>query len=70
MGADADLVAFDPDAAFTVDPSALHHRNPVTPYAGMTLRGVVRSTWVRGEVVDGETPHGTLLERPHGGGSR
>ena len=70
VGRDADLVAFDPDAGFTVDPYALRHRNPLSPYAGMTLRGVVRSTWVRGEVVDGETPHGTLLERPHGGGSR
>ena len=52
VGRDADLVAFDPDALFTVDPYALHHRNPVTPYAGMTLRGVVRSTWLRGEPVD------------------
>ena len=41
MGADADLVAFDPDATFVVDPAGLHHRHPVTPYAGRTLRGVV-----------------------------
>ena len=37
-----------PDEAFTVDAAALHHNNPVTPYAGRTLAGVVRSTWLRG----------------------
>ena len=26
----------------------LHHRNPVTPYAGRELTGVVRRTWLRG----------------------
>jgi allantoinase len=50
VGADADLVAFDPEDTFTVDPHALHHRNPVTPYAGKTLHGVVRTTWLRGLV--------------------
>ena len=48
VGNDADLVAFDPDATFTVTPSDLHHRHPVTPYEGRTLTGVVRSTWLRG----------------------
>jgi allantoinase len=62
-GAQADLVAFDPDATWVVQPAALHHRNPVTPYAGRTLHGVVRTTWLRGEVVDGVTPRGNLLTR-------
>ncbi|GAA1027406.1 allantoinase AllB [Virgisporangium ochraceum] len=48
VGADADLVAFDPDGSFEVDPARLHHRHPVTPYAGARLSGTVRSTWVRG----------------------
>ncbi|MBB0233048.1 amidohydrolase family protein, partial [Streptomyces calidiresistens] len=47
-GRDADLVALDPEATFTVDPAALHHRNPVTAWAGRTLYGVVRRTWLRG----------------------
>ena len=59
----ADLVAFAPDASFTVDPAALHHRNPVTPYAGQTLTGVVRATWLRGRAVTGDTPHGRFLTR-------
>ncbi|UQU67067.1 allantoinase AllB [Couchioplanes caeruleus] len=63
VGADADLVALDPDAAFVVDPGRLHHRNPVTPYAGKTLTGVVRATWLRGRPVTGEAPQGRFLTR-------
>jgi allantoinase len=61
-GFDADLVAFDDTATFTVDPARLRHRHPVTPYAGRTLTGVVRRTWLRGEPV-GERPGGRLLTR-------
>jgi len=54
-GCDADLVIWDPDAAFTVDPARLHQRHPLTPYAGRTLRGVVRTTILQGERVwDGD----------------
>ena len=48
VGCDADLVVFDPDAQLTVDPARLRQRHPITPYAGMTLSGVVRQTFVRG----------------------
>lgn len=51
VGCDADLVVFDPDAQFTVDPARLHQRHPVTPYAGMTLSGAVKQTFVRGRSV-------------------
>ena len=47
-GLQADLVAFAPEASFVVDPQRLHHRNPVTPYAGRRLSGVVRDVWLRG----------------------
>ncbi|MGY1545557.1 allantoinase AllB [Streptomyces sp. MN6] len=67
-GHDADFAVLAPDAAFTVDPAALQHRNPVTAYAGRTLHGVVRSTWLRGERVyhNGRftAPRGRLLTRP------
>jgi allantoinase len=62
VGCDADLVAFDPDAAFIVDPARLHHRHPVTPYAGRALSGQVRATWLRGARVE-DTPAGRLLAR-------
>ncbi|MFJ4682419.1 allantoinase AllB [Streptomyces sp. NPDC088789] len=64
---DADFAVLAPDAAFTVDPAALQHRNRVTAYAGRTLYGVVRSTWLRGRRIlhDGEftAPRGHLLTR-------
>jgi allantoinase len=63
VGAYADLVAFDPEATWVVDPVSLHHRNPVTPYAGRRLTGTVRGTWLRGQLVDGATPRGSLIER-------
>jgi allantoinase len=62
-GMDADLVSFDPDAEFVVDPAELYHRHPITAYAGRALRGAVRDTWLRGERVDGTHPRGRLLER-------
>lgn len=66
-GRDADFAVLAPDETFTVDPVALQHRNRVTAYAGRTLSGVVKSTWLRGEriVADGEftRPKGRLLTR-------
>ena len=64
-GYDADLVAFDDTASFTVDPARLYHRHPVTPYAGRTLTGVVRRTWLRGRPAEA-APAGRLLARGAG----
>jgi allantoinase len=60
-GADADLVAFAPEQTFTVDAARLLHRNPVTPYAGRSLTGVVRRTWLRGVDTAQAQPHGRLI---------
>jgi allantoinase len=60
VGKDADLVAFAPDERWTV--GELEHRNPVTPYAGRELHGVVRRTWLRGRPANG-SPLGRLLSR-------
>ncbi len=62
-GAAADLVAFAAGAEQVVDPAQLHHRNPVTPYAGARLTGVVRATWLAGSPVDPGRPAGRLLAR-------
>jgi allantoinase len=62
-GCDADLVAFAPDEKFVVDPDELHHRHRLTPYAGMSVSGVVRRTWLRGVQVSGGQPAGRLLAR-------
>ncbi|MET7641154.1 allantoinase AllB [Streptomyces sp. NPDC005438] len=66
-GRDADLVAWDPEAAFTVRPEELAHLNPVSAYAGRRLHGTVRTTWLRGHPVyqDGRwaPPRGRFVER-------
>jgi allantoinase len=61
-GADADLVEFAAEEEFTVQPTELAHRHPITPYAGLSLAGVVRRTWLRGEETGG-APSGRLLTR-------
>jgi allantoinase len=51
VGYDADLVIFNPDMTFRVDPERLYHRHKLTPYAGRELAGVVEATFVRGQKV-------------------
>jgi len=51
VGFDADLVIWNPDASFIVDPDRLLHRHRLTPYAGRELFGRVVSTFVAGERV-------------------
>jgi len=66
-GADADLCAFAPEESFVVDPDRLWHKNPVSAYAGRTLSGTVRRTWLRGAPVDPTgPPRGRLLKRGQG----
>jgi allantoinase len=48
VGFDADLVVWDPDAEWAVEPSRLQQRHKLTPYAGRRLRGLVQTTFVRG----------------------
>ncbi|WP_425399310.1 allantoinase AllB [Aeoliella sp.] len=49
VGHEANLVAFDTEATFTVRGSELLHRHPITPYEGQTLTGMVKATYLRGE---------------------
>ena len=48
-----DLVIFDPDLEWTVDPNAFASKGKNTPLAGCTLRGAVVATIVGGSVVHG-----------------
>jgi allantoinase len=59
----ADLCVFAPDETFVVDPAKLQHRNPITPYAGRTLRGVVEQTWLAGVPVTDEQRRGRVVMR-------
>ena len=51
VGADADVVIWNPDAGFLVEASRLQQRHKLTPYAGRRLLGVVHETFVRGQRV-------------------
>jgi len=68
-GCDADLVVFRPEEQFRVEPSMLHHRHALTPYAGRTLSGMVETTFLRGALVyergefKSEAATGALLAR-------
>ncbi|MEM9241606.1 MAG: dihydroorotase [Pseudomonadota bacterium] len=50
-GAPADLVLFDPDAAFTLDRTTLRSKSKNTPFDGHQMRGKVAATFVKGEIV-------------------
>ncbi len=62
-GCDADLVIWNPDAAFRVDPERLHHRHKLTPFAGRELFGVIETTFLRGRKI---VEQGDVLPAPRG----
>lgn len=53
-GTVADLVIFDPEATWIVDPARLRSRSRNSPWLGEELPGVVRWTIVGGRIVHGE----------------
>jgi allantoinase len=67
-GFDADIVIWNRDATFRVEPSVIEHRHKLTPYAGQILSGVIEETYLRGEKVYDRgqfapVPRGALLKR-------
>lgn len=62
-GQPANLVAFNPDASWTVDPKALHHRHAVCPYAGMSMIGQAETVWLHGTPV---VERGQVSKNPKG----
>ena len=68
VGCDADLVVWDTEESFSVDPLRLQQRHKITPYAGRQLRGKVKTTILCGTVIydNGEflgSPQGAVLRR-------
>jgi allantoinase len=61
-GMRADLCAFAPDRYWVVEEATLRHRNPISPYAGRTLRGIVEQTWLAGVRVDSGERAGRLVD--------
>ena len=69
VGADADLVVWDPQRTQSLDANALHMATDHSPYEGMTSTGWPSLVTVRGKVVAtdgryvGEPGHGRFVER-------
>ncbi|RDB25078.1 Allantoinase [Hypsizygus marmoreus] len=70
VGFDGDFIIWDPDAKFMVTEESLNFKNKLSPYVGMTLRGRVEKTFLRGTLVydaddrqrfEGVAPIGRLL---------
>jgi allantoinase len=51
IGLKADIAIWNPDAEFRVGPELIHHRHKLTPYAGLTLQGVIEKTFLRGHLI-------------------
>ncbi|MGK9220493.1 MULTISPECIES: allantoinase AllB [unclassified Microbacterium] len=62
-GAPAHLVVFDPEAEYVLDAASLAYRNPMSPWEGARLRGIVRETYLHGELIHA---HGTGLRARRG----
>jgi dihydroorotase len=51
IGAEADLTIFDPDEAWTIDPSQFRSKGRNTPFAGTEVKGRVKYTIVGGNII-------------------
>ena len=62
-GYDADLVVFDANENYCIDPEMIKYRHKITPYEGREVCGVIKRTYVRGQLVYKDNQ---LLESPIG----
>jgi allantoinase len=67
-GYDADFVVWNPEKSFVLKSKMLRHRHKLTPYLGESLRGVVETTFLGGEMIYDRgrflgPPRGALLRR-------
>lgn len=57
VGADADLVVWEPETRFTLTPEQLFFKHPVSPYLSQELLGKVQRTYLRGQLIFAEGQH-------------
>jgi allantoinase len=50
-GYDADIVIWNPDQQFQIEPGILQHRHKLTPYIGQFVDGVIEKTFMGGEKI-------------------
>jgi dihydroorotase len=70
VGSDADFTLVDPNGSTMVDQARLHSKQPLSPWHGRDLRGAIRLTVLRGEIIarNGEpvgAPRGRLIRAAH-----
>lgn len=65
IGADADIVLFDPGRRIKLTQFALHENVDYTPYEGLKLQGWVYATYLRGRLIASADDH-LLPENPTG----
>ena len=63
IGKDADFSLVDLNATEAITADALHYRHKQSPYVGRTLRGRVRRTFLRGQMIFED---GKFAARPNG----
>jgi allantoinase len=59
-GMDADFTVLAANEAFTVQAQHLYHKHKVSPYIGERLYGVVKQTWLNGQLVFDNQQHQLL----------
>ncbi|CAH0720778.1 unnamed protein product, partial [Brenthis ino] len=62
-GLDADFVFFDPNDSFIVTSDIIRHKNKLTPYIGKELKGVIKKTYLRGQLIYAD---GNIVGQPKG----
>ena len=62
-GYDADIVIWNPEKEFRVEPSMIQHRHKLTPYNGRALSGVIEETYLHGRKI---YDRGEFSEKPSG----
>jgi allantoinase len=70
-GYDVDIVVWNPEKRLIVRPNTLRHRHKLTPSLNQPVRGVVETTFLRGEMIYNRgrflgAPRGSLLRRAEG----
>ncbi|KAI0088935.1 allantoinase [Irpex rosettiformis] len=65
VGYDADIVVFDPNTDHTVTKESLNFKNKLSPYEGLTLKGRVEKTFLRGNLVY-DVSRGFVTSKPLG----
>ncbi len=63
QGYDADFIVFDDQARYTITTEMIKYKHQITPYEGRQVQGIVKQTFVRGQLVYAD---GKLLGDPIG----